>query len=58
MLTTVENKILDTSNLVKKIDYNTKITGVENNIKKLQAYDLSYIEANNILMKEMVSKII
>ena len=32
----------DASNLVKKSDYNTKITGIENNIKKLQAYDLSY----------------
>ena len=41
-LTTVENKTPDTSNLVKKSDYNTKITEVENNIKKLQAYDLSY----------------
>ena len=41
-LTTVENKIPDISNLVKKSDYNTKITGIKNNIKKLQAYDLSY----------------
>ena len=41
-LTTVENKIPDISSLVKKSDYNTKITGIENNIKKLQVYDLSY----------------
>ena len=41
-LTTVENKIPDTSNLVRKSNYNTKITGIENNIKKLQTYDLSY----------------
>ena len=26
----------------KKSDYNLKITGTEHNIKKLQAYDLSY----------------
>ena len=28
--------------MLKKSDYNTKITGIENNVKKLQAYDLSY----------------
>ena len=41
-LTTVENKIPDISNLVMKSDYNTRIAGIKNNIKKLQAYDLSY----------------
>ena len=41
-LTTVENKIPDISSLVKKSDYNTTITGIENNIKKLEKYDLSY----------------
>ena len=41
-LTTVENKIPDTSNLAKKSDYNTKSTGIENNIKKLHAHDLRY----------------
>ena len=41
-LTTVKNKIPNISNLVKKSDYNTKITDIENNVKKLQAYDLSY----------------
>ena len=29
-LSTVENKILDVSSLVKKTDYNTKITDTEN----------------------------
>ena len=43
-LTTVENKIPDTNSLVKKSDYNTKITSIENNIEKLQAYDLSYFK--------------
>ena len=46
-LTTVENKIPDISSLVKKSDYNTKFTEVENNIKKLQAYDLSYFKGKN-----------
>ena len=41
-ITNVENKIPDISSFVKKSDYNTEITGIENNIKKLQAYDLSY----------------
>ena len=41
-LTTFEKKTPDISSLVEKSDYNTKITGIENNIKKLQAYDLSY----------------
>ena len=57
-LTIVENKIPDISSLAKKSDYNTKITEIENNIKKLQAYDLSYFNRKNVLMKEMVSKII
>ena len=41
-LTIVENKIPDISSLVKKSDYNTKTTEVENNIKKLETYDLRY----------------
>ena len=41
-MTTVEDKIPDISNLVKESDYNRKITGIESNVKKLQAYDLSY----------------
>ena len=30
--------------MFKKSDYNTKITDIENNIEKLQAYDLSYFK--------------
>ena len=41
-MTTVEDKIPNISNLVKKSDYNTKITSIESNVKKLQAYDLNY----------------
>ena len=33
-LATVEDKIPDISNLVKKSDYSTKITSIENNVKK------------------------
>ena len=51
-LTTVENKIPDISSLVKKSDYNTKITEVENNIKKLQAYDLSYFRGKKYFDEE------
>ena len=42
VLTTIEDKIPIISNLFKKSDYNTKITSIESNVKKLQAYDLSY----------------
>ena len=35
-----ESKIPDISNLVKKNDYNTKITNIENNVRRLEAYDL------------------
>ena len=31
-LTTVQNKIPDVTNLVKKTDYNTKVTGIENKL--------------------------
>ena len=31
-LSTVENKIPDVSNLVKKTDYNTKVTEIENKL--------------------------
>ena len=41
-LSTVVDKIPDISSLVKKSGYNAKITSVENNVKKLQVYDLSY----------------
>ena len=30
--------------LFKKSDYNTKITNIENNVRQLQAYDLSYFK--------------
>ena len=52
-LTTVENKIPNINNLsakpnicdlVRKSDYNTKITNIENNVRQLQAYDLSYFK--------------
>ena len=43
-LSAVENKTSDISVLVKKSDYNTKITEVENNVRKLQAYNLSYFK--------------
>ena len=51
-LTSVENKTPNTSSLSKKSDYNTKITEVENNIKKLQAYDLSYYRGKKYFDKE------
>ena len=40
----VEDKIPNISDLVKKSDYNTKITNIENNVRQLQAYDLSYFK--------------
>ena len=40
----MENIIPDTSNIVKKSDYNTKITNIEDNVRQLQAYDLSYFK--------------
>ena len=40
----VENKIPNISSFVKKSDYNTKITNIENNVRQLQAYDLSYFK--------------
>ena len=48
----VENKIPDISNLVKKSGYNTKITEVENNVKKLHAYDLSYYRGKKYFVEE------
>ena len=50
-LTTKENKTPNTSSLVRKSDYNTKITEVENNIKKLQAYDSSYYRGKKYFNK-------
>ena len=40
----VEDKISNISSLVKKSDYNTKITNIKNNVRQLQAYDLSYFK--------------
>ena len=40
----MENIIPDTSNIVKKSDYNTKITNIEDNVRQLQANDLSYFK--------------
>ena len=51
-LTTVETKTPDISSLVKKSDCKTKITEVENNIKKLQAYDLSYFRGKKYFDEE------
>ena len=51
-LTTVENKIPDISSLVKKSDYNTKITEVENNIKKLGAYNSTYYSGKKYFDEE------
>ena len=51
-LTTVENKITDIRGLVKKSDYNTKITEVENNIKKLGAYNSSYYSGKKYFDEE------
>ena len=51
-LSTVEDKILDISNIVKKSDYNTKITSIENNMEKVQAYDLSYFRGKTTYFDE------
>ena len=48
----------DISSPVSKIDYNMEITDIRLKINKLQAYDLSYFSGKNILMKEVVNKII
>ena len=52
LVNNVENKIPDISNLVKKSGYNTKITEVENNVKKLHAYDLSYYRGKKYFVEE------
>ena len=38
--------------MLKKSDYNTKIIDIENNVKKLQAYDLSYSRGKQYLDEE------
>ena len=44
LVNNVEDKIPNISNLVKKKVSNTKITNIENNVRQLQAYDLSYFK--------------
>ena len=44
LVNNVENKIPNISDLVKNTDYNTKITNIENNVRQLQSYDLSYFK--------------
>ena len=44
LVSNVKNKIPNISNLVEKSDYNTKITNIEDNVRQLQAYDLSYFK--------------
>ena len=44
LVNNVENKIPNISDLVKKSYCNTKITNIENNVRQLQAYDLSYFK--------------
>ena len=51
-MTNVEDKIPNISNLVKKSDYNTKITSTESNVKKLQANDLSYSRGKQYFNEE------
>ena len=51
-MTTIEDKIPHISNLVKKSDYNTKITSIESNVKKLQANDLSYFRGKQYFDEE------
>ena len=46
-LTNLSNTMSDISTLVTKSDCNTKITKVENNIKKLQTFDLSCFMGKN-----------
>ena len=41
LVNNVEDKIPIICDLVKKSDYNTKITNIENNVRQLQAYNLS-----------------
>ena len=49
-LTTVENKISNVSNLIKKTDYNTKISEIKNKIATDSDHD-NYI----LLLKNLIS---
>ena len=51
-MNTVENKIPDISSLVKKSDNNITVNEVENNIKTIQAYDLSYLRGKKYFNEE------
>ena len=51
-MTTTEDKIPNISNLVKKSHYNTKITSIESNVKKLQANVLSYFRGKQYFDEE------
>ena len=48
----LENKIPDINSIVKKIDYTIKITNIENNVRQLQAYDLSYFKGKQYFDEE------
>ena len=48
MLTTVENKIPDVSSLVKKTDYNTKVTETENKLN-------DYNDHNILLLQSLIN---
>ena len=37
--------------ILLKSDYNTKITNIENNVRQLQAYDLSYFKGKQYFHK-------
>ena len=52
----VENKNPNISNLVTKSDYNTNITNIENYVRQLQAYDLSYFKGKQYFDKESGKK--
>ena len=67
-LTAVENKIRDVSNLITKTHFDTKLKPicdrvtknkskhllVENELKKLKAFDLSYFRGKTILKKAVL----
>ena len=44
LVNNVKDKIPNISDLAKKNDYNTNISNVKDNVRKLQAYDLSYFK--------------
>ena len=58
VLTAVENKIPDVSNLVKKTDYDAKISEIENKCITTAEYNKfsKDIVANNIKSKNLVNK--